>query len=130
MDNKMSIEKILSDVVPNKSKQAYDKTWSDFELFRRSSDTKNENKDETNQQINDEPGEEDYMQYFYYLHKEKKFKSSSLWCMYSRLNNNHQRRFGQKLQRWPRITMLLKKYEAGYVRKVAKISGTLNLFKN
>ena len=41
--------------------------------------------------------------------------------LYSRLNNNHQRKFGVKLQQWPRIQLVLKQYETGYKRKTAHI---------
>jgi hypothetical protein len=48
--------------------------------------------------------EEDYIRYLHFLKTEKRFKASSLWSVYSRLNNCHQRKFGTKLQKWPRLT--------------------------
>ncbi len=41
--------------------------------------------------------------------------------MQSHLNNNHQRIFGERLQKWLRIQLVLKHYEVGYVRKTACI---------
>ena len=67
------------------------------------------------------PTEEDYVRYFYFLRHVKDYVVSSLWSMYSRLNNGHQRRFGTRLQQWPRITNMLKGYASGYQRKSASI---------
>ena len=67
------------------------------------------------------PTEDDYVRYIFYLRTVKKFQVSSLWSHYSRLNNNHQRRFGSKLQQWPRITNMIKGYASGYQRKSAGI---------
>jgi hypothetical protein len=44
------------------------------------------------------PTQDDYIKYLHYLHEVKKFKSSTMWSMYSRLNNVHQRKFGVRLQ--------------------------------
>ncbi len=63
------------------------------------------------------PTKDDYIRYFHYLHHNQQYKSSSLWLTYSRWNNCHQRFFGTKLQ----ITVLLKNYQSGYVRKIASI---------
>ena len=67
------------------------------------------------------PTEEDYVRYFYYLRHVKNYVVTTLWSMYSRLNNGHQRRFGTRLQQWPRITNMLKGYASGYVRTTASI---------
>ena len=61
------------------------------------------------------------MRYVFFLRNVKKLQSSSLWSMYSRLNNGQQRRFGTKLQQWPRLTNMLKGYACGYERKSATI---------
>lgn len=49
--------------------------------------------------------------------------------MYSRLNNCHQRKFGSKLQKWPRLSNQLKSYEAGYVRTTAKIFSRQEIYQ-
>ena len=67
------------------------------------------------------PTEDDYVRFFYYLRHAKNYVVSSLWSWYSRLNNGHQRRFGTRLQQWPRITNMLKGYASGYQRKSASI---------
>ena len=100
---------ILKELIPQKSTHAYEKCWSDFRAFCHTAG---------------EPQEEDYLRYFHFLRKEKGLKGSSIWSMYSRLNSFHQRTFGTKLQKWPRITMLLKSFMSGYTRKTAtKYSG-------
>ena len=67
------------------------------------------------------PTEEDFIQYFDYLKGVKKLAANTIWSQYSMLNHKFQALFGEKLQKFPRITMLLKSYENGYVRKKSKI---------
>ena len=123
METPPTIEAILDNVAPSKSKSVYDKAWDTFKATLKA--VKKIDDDFDSAWI---PGEEDYIQYFHHLHNERKMKSSSLWSIYSRLNNNHQRKFGIKLQTWPRITLLLKQYEAGYTRKTAQIFSKEQIF--
>ena len=67
------------------------------------------------------PDETDFLQYFDNLHNNTKFKASSTWTTYSMLNVMFQQEFGEKLQNYPRVTQLLKSYNADYVRKVASV---------
>lgn len=99
---KRSVEDILESVNPIKSKKSYDKAWEEFQIFS--------NKE-------GKPGEDEFIQYFDYLKNTKRFASSSIWSHYSMLNNKYQLLYGEKLQKYPRITHILKSYEAGYVRK-------------
>lgn len=69
--------------------------------------------------ISIKPEEIDYILYFDYLFTEKKLKSSTIWSTYSRLNSTHKWRYGQDLDRWPRLKSLLKNFESGYVPKQA-----------
>ena len=100
-----SMEAILEDIGPAKSSKVYNKAWADFRSFISNTG---------------EPNEVDYMQYLDFLAREKKYQASSLWCTFSKLNGMHQRHFGTRLQSYPRIKLLMKKYEEGYTRTVAK----------
>ncbi len=100
-------EQILSELVHAKSKSRYDQAWAEFMAFLNCDDH--------------QPNEEDYVRYFHHLHKSRGSKSSSLWSIYISLNNNNQRLFGDYLQKWPHIQLLLKQYEVGYIRKTAEI---------
>ena len=103
---KRSSEDILQSINPIKSVEKYNKTWQQFVEYG---------------EINDEsePTEEKFLQYFDHLRNVKHLASSTLWSVYSMLNHKYQLLYGLKLQKYPRITMLLKSYEAGYQRKVA-----------
>jgi len=98
----LSVEDILGKLAPAKSKGVYDKAWADFEEFIKEGGQENEVPPTTG------PSEQSYIKYFHHLRTKRCLKSSSLWAVYSRLNNCHQRRYGLKLQQWPRITMMLK----------------------
>ena len=98
-------DEIIGDIHPMKSCKKYDTKWKEFIGFVELNDRK--------------PTEEDFLQFFDHLRNERKLASSTLWSVYSMLNNKFQLNFGEKLQKFPRLTMLLKSYEAGYVRKTA-----------
>jgi site-specific recombinase XerD len=104
---KRGIDEILNETLPEKSKELYNKRWLDFMEYMGDPPHR--------------PMENDYLQYFDYLHGEKKQQASSLWSVYSSLNSIHQREFAEKLQTFPRITQLLKSYNNTYERKVAKV---------
>jgi len=107
VDHDISIDDILKEIGPVKSEKAYNSLWESFLTFSSVSDaTKLE--------------EKEFIRYFHHL-KSLGLKASSLWTKYSMLNNVYQRNTGQKLQRFPRLTMQLKSYQRGYVRKVAKV---------
>ena len=65
--------------------------------------------------------EDDFIRFFHYMRESRRYKASSMWTTYSRLNNSFQSLTGQSLQQWPRLKMLLKQYESGYERKTANI---------
>ena len=69
----------LAKNVPEKSKRHYERTWKEFETFR-------------GKVGDEEPTEEDYLKFFNYLAEVRKFKSTSLYGYFSRLNNGHQTR--------------------------------------
>ena len=103
---KRNVDEILSGSLPEKSKELYIKKWEEFVTFKGD---------------REKPTETDFLQYFDYLRTNSKLKASSLWNTYSMLNAMLQREFGEKLQIYPRVTQLLKSYNANYTRKVASV---------
>lgn len=106
VEMKRSASDILESVNPIKSGDRYTKTWNEFKEYVN--------------KTTERPVEEDFIQYFDYLKQVKGCAASSIWCYYSQLNHKYQVLFGEKLQKFPRITHLLKSYESGYVRKTSK----------
>ena len=101
---KRSAEEILCSVKPVNSVKRYTKAWEDFEAFVGS----------------DKRGEE-FIRLFDHLRNERNMASSTLWSVYSMVNYTYQMKTGCKLQMFPRLTMLLKSYEANYTRKKASV---------
>ena len=102
-----SAEDIMTSAMPLKSNKKYDVTWNQFCAYTNF--------------ICSEPTDEAFLQYFHFLKNERKLASSTLWSTYSMLNHKFQLLFGKKLQTYYRVTMLLKSFEAGYVRKKAQV---------
>ncbi len=101
-----SVREVVTELLPRKSKEAYDKAWKDFK---------------NHCQILGKPEEAHFMGYFDYLHWEKQLKSSTLWSLFFKLNHSYQVEFGQKLQKaHPCLTLQLKQYNAGYEYEVAQ----------
>lgn len=101
-----AMQRILDEMVPAKSKKDYENAHHLFMDF-------------CNQET---PTEELYMTYFDHLRHQKKYKSTTLWSIYSKLNSHHQASTGRKLQQdYPRITMQLKNYKRGEVLKQAEV---------
>ena len=105
---KRSADEILNELNPLKSSKKYNDRWNEFMNFS------NINQD-------NEPNEESFLTYFDNLKHQKNLASSTMWSIYSMLNHKMQMVYGQKLQKYPRLTALLKSYEANYVRKTAKV---------
>lgn len=106
MATKRSIDVILDGTLPQESKEAYQKAWDGFLAYVGEKSM---------------PTENDFLQYFDYLHEEKKQKASTIWCTYSKINAIYQREYNEKLQKYPRLTQVLKSYNATYQRKVASV---------
>ena len=85
---KRKIDEILNESLPEASKELYQKKWLQFMEFMG----------EFRQ-----PMETDYLQYFDYLHNEKKQKASTIWSTYSSLNSIHQRDVAEILQNFPKV---------------------------
>lgn len=112
---KRSAEVIISEINPMKSTKKYNTSWQQFLDYTEIKDRK--------------PTEQDFLQYFDYQRNEKKLAASTLWSSYSMINSKYQLNFGEKLQSFPRLTMQLKSYEAGYVRKTANIFSKEDIFR-
>ena len=65
MATKRSIDVILDDTLPQESKESYQKAWGEFINY-----------------VGEErkPVETDFLQYFDFLHTQRKQKASTLWC--------------------------------------------------
>ena len=103
---KKSAGEIMNNLKPMKTGHLYDVAWDKFCQFRDSTA---------------EPNEDQFIQYLSYLRDGCKFKSSTLWNTYAKLNSCCRRKYGKSLQSWPRLKLMLKTYEHGYVRKTASI---------
>ena len=92
---KRSAAEILETLNPIKSSKRYDFHWDQFLEFTECS-------------TNKKPTEENLIVYFDHLKCTKKLAASTIWSIYSMLNYKMQLFFGEKLQKYPRLTTLLK----------------------
>ena len=58
-------------------------------------------------------------EYFRYLRLEKKLSSSTLWTTYSIINTVVKGKYGERLQKHPRLTTLLKSFDTDIKKKAA-----------
>ena len=65
------------------------------------------------------PTEDEFAEYFRYLRLEKKLSSSTLWTTYSILNAVVKGKYGERLQKHPRLTTLLKSFDTDIKKKAA-----------
>ena len=112
MANKRSIENILVETIPEKSKTEYIHQWKLFTEFVGHQD---------------QPTETDFIQYVDFLHTQRKYAASTMWKVYSILNHMFQHNFDTKLQEYPKLTQLMKSYNADYERKVASVFSKENI---
>ena len=102
---KRSASEIIENLTPRASAKRYNNAWDSFIRFSEKED---------------KPTESDFIEYFDYLQREKKYAPTSLWTFYSMINNKFQGLYGEKLQKFPSLTLLLKSFEAGHQRKTSK----------
>lgn len=76
------LRNLLLETIPPKSAAIYRKSWADFYKFLRLPEDQ-------------QPTEANYLFYFDYLRRTKKFKGSTLWTLYAHLNGCHQRLYGE-----------------------------------
>ena len=65
------------------------------------------------------PTEDEFAEYFRYLRLEKKLSSSTLWTTYSIINTVVKGKYGERLQKHPRLTTLLKSFDTDIKKKAA-----------
>jgi hypothetical protein len=94
-----NIEKAAQSI-SEKSRKTYIKAWKKFVIH-------------IGRQDGTQPTEEDLLDYFRFLKREKKLAGSTLWTTFSRINGLHIRLFGTRLQQWPRIKQDLQAYQQG-----------------
>ena len=105
---------ILSDelaflTIAEASRGRYKKVWEEFTRFSNSSDDFEKRM----------PSENELLEYFQHLRNKKKNSSSTLWTVYSMLNSVCKGKYSERLQKFPRITALLKSYNKDCKKKAA-----------
>lgn len=97
------------EAIKEPSRKRYLKAWGEFK--ERISDPA-----ELDNRI---PTEEELTNYFKFLRMEKKSSSSTLWTIYSMLNSVVKGKYGERLQKYPRLTTLIKSYDIDSKNKAA-----------
>ena len=96
VDTESETSKLFAEL-SEKSMKKYKKFWEDFQNFRKTPKS-------------DAPVEEDYLEYFKWLHDEKKWAGTTIMTTCAALNFTHQKLFTGKPKKWPRISKLIKSY--------------------
>ena len=63
------------------------------------------------------PEENELLDFFRHLRNDLKYSSSSMWTYYSMLNAVIKGKYGERLQKYPRITSLLKSHDTNIKKK-------------
>ena len=63
------------------------------------------------------PKENELLDFFRHLRNDLKYSSSSMWTYYSMLNAVIKGKYGERLQKYPRITYLLKSHDTNIEKK-------------
>ena len=105
---------ILSDecaveTISEASRGRYKKAWEEFKGF-----STNSSDYETRM-----PSENEFLDYFKHLRSDKKSSSSTMWTVYSMLNTVCKGKYSERLQKYPRITALLKSFNKDCKKKAA-----------
>ena len=104
-------DEIMKSLGPKKTGHIYEHAWNQFVEFINFPP----------RGTSEPPTEDDYLSYYDYLHEGRKYKASTMWNTYAKLNSCHQRRYGKAIQSMPRLKLQLKRYNQGYIRKTAAI---------
>jgi hypothetical protein len=99
------------DTFPIKSKAAYQDAYKQFETFLKAQGQFVEGV---------VPTEEAFLNYFSYLKIERRFASTTIWCVSAKLNACLKRMFGIRLQDYPCVSELMKRFDSGHEVKKAK----------
>ena len=92
--------------IKEKSRSKYVKAWEAFKKY--------------NEAVDFEicmPEEENFFNYFKHLRSDLQYSSSTIWTMYSMINAVCKGKYGKCLQKYPRITSLLKSFSDDVVKK-------------
>ena len=100
---------IALELVSGPSRDRYVKVWKQFKAFSKMS----------NEFEYRMPSEDEFMDFFRHLRIELKQSCSTLWTTYSMVNSVCKGKYGEKLQKFPRITSLLKSYDSDVKKKAA-----------
>ena len=96
----------MEGLAPKASKKEYDACWDSFLKYHGGTC---------------DMTEDAFGTYLNHLRTDKAYQASTLWKIFSMLNNVYQRQTGQKLQKeFPRLMILLKSFNDGYTRKVSR----------
>ena len=102
-------DELAFETVAEASRGRYKKAWEEFKgfsIFSCEFETRM-------------PSESELLEYFKHLRNEKKSSSSTLWTVYSMLNSVCKGKYSERLQKFPRITALLKSYNKDCKKKAA-----------
>ena len=97
--------------IKEKSRSKYVKAWEAFKKY--------------NEAVDFEicmPEEETFLNYFKHLRSDLQYSSSTIWTIYSMINSVCKGKYGKCLQKYPRITSLLKSFSDDVVKKAAIFS--------
>ena len=106
MEKKIYSDKKVFDLMKEKTREAYQKSWQQFK------DLNPECKFEEGP-----PGEDVILNFFKHLRGVKKVASSSMWTLYSYINSVMKRKYSVKLQELPRVTLYIKGLEVDTKKK-------------
>jgi hypothetical protein len=108
----LSYKDLMATTYPAKSRKIYLSSYASFEKYLRS-------KGQFNPDL--PPTELSCMNYFHHLREDKKWKCTTLWSHFSRVNAVTKRTWGMNLAKLPSMTGLLKAYETGHRVKKASV---------
>ena len=109
MSSTIYSDAIAFEGVKEPSRKKYLKVWSDFKERAVNSGGFEERM----------PTEDEFAEHFRYLRLEKKLSSSTLWTTYSIINAVVKGKYGERLQKYPRLTTLLKSFDTDTKKKAA-----------
>jgi len=102
--------------VKGSTKERYLKIWTSFK----------DNSPNSAEYESRTPKENELLDFFRHLRNDLKYSSSSMWTYYSMLNAVIKGKYGERLQKYPRITSLLKSYDTD-IKKKAPVFDTEDL---
>ena len=106
--------------IKENSRDKYIKAWISFKLFS--------DMDAGDFEMR-MPSEEEFLAYFRHLRNDRKLASTTMWTTYSMINSVVKGKYGDHLQKFPRLTTLLKSFDTDIKKKAAVFeNGDLDSF--